>query len=54
MNTKVCAPSNDAFGTGIRLHESTVKKLQMRIVKAQRFGRHNKVKACYMFDRENY
>lgn len=45
MNTKVCAPLDGAFRTDIKLHESMVRKLQMRIVKAQKAGRHNKVKA---------
>jgi RNA-directed DNA polymerase len=45
MNTKkVCAPSNGAFGTDIKNHESKVKNLQMRIVKALKQGRYNKVK----------
>jgi RNA-directed DNA polymerase len=46
MNTKkVCAPSNKSFGGDLKLHQDKVKKLQMRIVKAMKENRHNKVKA---------
>ncbi len=42
---KVCAPSNGAYDRDIKLHQSKVKKLQMRIVKAQKQRKHNRVKA---------
>ena len=42
---KVCAPSDSAFGKEIKLHKARVKRLQMRIVKAQRQKKHNKVTA---------
>lgn len=46
MNTKkVCAPSDGKFGGDIKLHQSRVKKLQMRIVKAMKENRRNKVRA---------
>lgn len=46
MNAKkVCAPSDGAFGQDIERHKARVKRLQMRIVKAQKQGRHNKVRA---------
>jgi RNA-directed DNA polymerase len=46
MNAKkVCAPSDEAFGKDIKTHKAKVKRLQMRIVKAQKQNRHNKVRA---------
>jgi len=36
MNAKVCVPSNGALSTEIKIHRPNVKRLQMRIVKAQR------------------
>ena len=42
---KVCAPSDDALSKGIKTHKVKVKRLQMRIVKAQKQNRHNKVRA---------
>lgn len=46
MNAKkVCAPSNGTSGKEMKKHEEKVKRLQMRIVKAQKQGKHNKVKA---------
>jgi RNA-directed DNA polymerase len=46
MNTnKVCAPSDGAIDSEINKYKSNVKKLQMRIVKAQKQRKHNKVKA---------
>ncbi len=42
---KVCAPFDSAFGKEIKLHKARVKRLQMRIVKAQKQKKHNKVKA---------
>jgi len=46
MNTKkVCAPSDGAIDSQINKHKSNVKRLQMRIVKAQKQEKHNKVKA---------
>jgi RNA-directed DNA polymerase len=48
MNAKTCAPS-DIVSSWSRInwdkHYSNVRKLQMRIVKAQQEGRYNKVKA---------
>lgn len=46
MNAKrVCAPFNGALSKEIKKHEARVKRLQMRIVKAQKQKKHNKVKA---------
>lgn len=48
MNATACAPSNEYLkDSRIELdkHRENVKRLQMRIVKAQQQGRHNKVKA---------
>ena len=46
MNTKkVCAPPNGALSKKIKIHKAKVKRLQMRIVKAQKQNRHNKVRA---------
>lgn len=46
MNTeKVCAPSNIATNENIKMHKANVKRLQMRIVKAQKQGKYNKVRA---------
>ena len=42
---KVCAPSNGALSKEIKTHRARVKRLQMRIVKAQKQNRHNKVRA---------
>lgn len=44
MNAKkVCAPSNGALSKEIKIHKVRVKRLQMRIVKAQKQYKHNKV-----------
>jgi RNA-directed DNA polymerase len=46
MNAKkVCAPSNGALSKEIKKHEAAVKRLQMRIVKAQQKKKPGKVKA---------
>ena len=46
MNAKkVCAPSNGVLSKEIKIHKARVKRLQMRIVKAQKQSRHNKVRA---------
>ena len=42
---KVCAPSDNVFCKEIELQKTKVKRLQMRIVKAQKQKKHNKVKA---------
>ena len=45
MNAKkVCAPSNGALSKEIEIHKGTVKRLQVRIVKAQKQKKHNKVR----------
>ena len=50
MNAYACAPSNGwskrkQDQININIYERNVKRLQMRIVKAQKQGKHNKVKA---------
>jgi RNA-directed DNA polymerase len=50
MNASACAPDNvnlkaGKFDFNWKKHEVNVKKLQMRIVKAQQEKRYNKVKA---------
>lgn len=50
MNAYACAPDNVCLQLGqfkfdFKKHQENVKKLQMRIVKAQQEGRHNKVRA---------
>lgn len=42
---KVCAPSDGALGKEIKIYKAIVKRLQMRIVKAQKQNSHNKVRA---------
>lgn len=42
---KVCAPSNGARRKEFKKHQGNVKRLQRRIVKAQKRGKRNKVKA---------
>ena len=41
---KVCAPSNGVLSKEIKIHKARVKRLQMRIVKAQKQGNYNKVR----------
>ena len=48
MNATACAPSNgylEDINIELDKHRENVKRLQMRIVKAQKQGRHNKVRA---------
>jgi RNA-directed DNA polymerase len=42
---KVCAPSNGVLSKEIKIHKARVKRLQMRIVKAQKQEKHNRVRA---------
>ena len=55
MNTKkVCAPPNGALSKKIKIHKAKVKRLQMRIVKAQKQNRHNKVRALQWVPTHSY
>ena len=59
MNAIACAPDDVCLKLGLfrfdwERHKANVRKLQVRIVKAQQEGRHNKVKVLQRFLKHSF